>query len=98
MSWLAAANATATANATAAKRRLLIGSSSQEPRGPERKRRQQQAEGNGGRPRRSEESRGEGLGDAEHQRADQRPPDRAHPAQHAHREYEADVLAPDRRL
>src|SRR5882672_3416420 len=98
MSWLTAAKATANANATTAKTRLLIGSSSHQARGPERERREQQAEGYRRRPRRPEESGREGFGDAQHQRPDQRSPDRAHPAQDAHREHQADILAPDRRL
>src|SRR5262245_65184752 len=98
ISWLAAAKATATASATTVNTRLLIfPSSSKQPGGPERQRREQQAEGHRRRPRRAEEGRSEGLGDAEHERADQRPPDRAHAAEHAHREHQSYVLAADRR-
>src|SRR5882672_186298 len=99
MSCVIAASASATAMATAAKILLLIGSSSsQQPRGPERERGEQEAEGNRRRPRWPEVGGGEGLGEPEHEGAEQCPPDRAHAAQHAHREHQADELAPDRRL
>src|SRR5712691_9586275 len=98
-SWLAAASASATAKAMAAKTLLLIGSSSSEQaRGTEGECGEQEAEGDGRRPRRAEKGGGERLGDAEHEGAEQRPPDRSHAAQHAHGEREADVLASDRRL
>src|SRR5215510_11758544 len=96
MSWLAAARTSATASATAAKARLLTaGSSPQEPRGPERERGEQKAERHRGRPRGAEERRGEGLGEAEHEGAEQRPPYRAHSPKDAHREHQADVAAAD---
>src|SRR6266850_7800117 len=99
MSCVIAASASATAMATAAKILLLIGSSSsQQPRGPERERGEQEAEGNRRRPRRTEVGGGEGLGEPEHEGAEQGPPDRAHASQHAHREHQPDELAPDRRL
>src|SRR5712664_70171 len=99
MSWVTAASAIATARVTAAKIQLFIGrSSSQEPGGTERERREQQAERNRRRPGRPEVGGGEGLGEPEHEGAEQRPPDRAHAAQHAHREHQSDEFAPDRGL
>src|SRR5258706_15144287 len=99
MSCVTAASASATARVTAAKALLLIGGSSpQESRGPERQRGEQEAERNRRRPRRAEEGGGEGLGEPEHEGAEQRAPDRAHPAQHAHGEHQADEFASDRRL
>src|SRR5207249_2764391 len=99
ISCVTAASAIATARVTAAKILLLIGSSSpQEPRGPECERGEQEAERNRRRPRRPEEGGGEGLGEPEHEGAEQRPENRAHSAQHAHGEHQADEFAPDRRL
>src|SRR5258706_12760543 len=98
MSWVTAASAIATARVTAAKIQLFIGrSSSQEPGGTERERREQEAERNRRRPRRPEVGGGEGLGEPEHEGAEQRPPDGAHAAQHAYGEHQADEFAPDRR-
>src|SRR6266699_3524009 len=88
MSCVTAARASATARVTAAKTWLLSGGSSpEEARGPERQRGEQEAERNRRRPRRTEEGGSEGLGEPEHEGAEQRPPDRAHPAQHAHGEH-----------
>src|SRR5260221_6984257 len=99
MSWVTAASATATARVTAAKIQLFIArSSSQEPRRTKRQCREQEAERNRGRPGRPEVGGGEGLGEPQHEGAEQRPPDGAHAAQHAHREHQADEFAPDRRL
>src|SRR5260370_5381491 len=99
MSGVTAASASATARATTAKTLLLIGpSSAQEPRRAERERREQQTEGDGRRPRGPEKRRGEGLGEPEHEGAEQRAPDRAHAPQHADGEHQADEFAPDRRL
>src|SRR5882672_6242603 len=98
ISCVTAASAIATARVTAAKTLLLIGSSSpQDSGGPECERGEQEPERNRRRPRRPEEGGGEGLGEPEHEGAEQRAPDRAHAAQHAHREDQADELAPDRR-
>src|SRR6266545_1156157 len=98
-SCVTAASANATARVTAAKTWLLIGGSSpQEPRGPERERGEQEAKRNRWRPGRPEEGGGEGLGEPEHESAEQRPENRAHAAQHAHGEHQADEFAPDRRL
>src|ERR1700675_1537935 len=99
MSCVTAASASASARVTAAKILLLMGGSSpQEPRGPERQRGKQEAKRNSRRPRRAEEGGREGLGEPEHEGAEQRAPDRAHAAQHAHGEHQADEFAPDRRL
>src|SRR5258706_13533407 len=99
MSWVTAASASATVRVTTAKTLWFIGrSSAQEPRRTKRECREQEAERNRRRPRRPEVGGGEGLGEPEHEGAEQRPPDRAHAAQHAHREHQADELAPDRRL
>src|SRR6266705_7049111 len=99
MSWVTAASASATARATTAKTLLLIGPlPPQQPRGPERERREQEAEGDGRRPRRPEKRGGEGLGEPEHESAEQRAENRAHAPQHAHGEHQADEFAPDRRL
>src|SRR5256714_953439 len=99
MSGVTAASAIATVRVTTAKILLLIGPlPPQYPGGPERERREQETEGDGRRPRRPEKSGGEGLGEPEHEGADQRAENRAHAPQHAHREDEADEFAPDRRL
>src|SRR5260221_8737577 len=96
ISCVTAASAIATVRATTAKTLLFIArSSSQEPRRTKRQCREQEAERNRRRPGRPEVGGGEGLGEPEHEGAEQRPPDGAHAAQHAHREHQADEFAPD---
>src|SRR5260370_20735209 len=82
ISCVTAASATATVRVTTAKTLLFIArSSSQQPRRTKRECREQEAERNRRRPGLPEVDRGEGLGEAEHEGTEQRPP---HPAHTAH--------------
>src|ERR1043166_5254381 len=85
----------AMARAMKMKKRDFTALSPEQAGRPERQRQQQKAEGDGRRPGWAVEGRSDALDDPEQHRAKHRARQAAQSAEHADREYAADVFAPD---